>query len=506
MTEQAARKKFVDYAVSYLGCKESDGSHRKIIDLYNSHKPLARGYPVQYNDAWCATYVTAMGIGCDMTDIIPKECGCEKYVELAKKAGIWVENDAYVPESGDIVLYDWDDGSNYASTDNRGNSDHIGIVVSVSGSTIKVIEGNISNAVGYRNLQVNGRYIRGYVVPKFGDTASAPATQPATTVSGTPSTGSKSDEKAIWDFLMDKLGNAYGVAGLMGNLYAESALRSNNLQNSYERSLGFNDETYTAAVDSGSYGNFVRDSAGYGLAQWTYWTRKRDLLNYAKAQKKSVGDLTMQLGFLWKEISEGYKSMLSTLKTAKTVQVASDAVLTQFERPADMGSTVKKNRASYGQKYYDAYAGPGSTPAPTQPTQTELEHKVGDKVQFTGTKHYVSSAASNGKTCKPGVVRITLIAKGAKHPYHVVKEAGGGSTAHGWVDAKDIGVLTSEKTIKKGSRVKVRRGAKTYTGGNLAAFVYLTTYDVIEVNDDRVVIGKGKAVTAAMKASDLILQ
>ena len=93
---------------------------------------------------------------------------------------------------------------------------------------------------------------------------------PAQTLPGTPSTSA--DEKAIWDALMDKIGNAYGVAGVMGNLYAESALRSNNLQQSYEKKLGYTDETYTAAVDNGTYTNFVKDSAGYGLAQWTYWS------------------------------------------------------------------------------------------------------------------------------------------------------------------------------------------------------------------------------------------
>lgn len=107
------------------------------------------------------------------------------------------------------------------------------------------------------------------------DLALAHATSTVTPVTGTPSTGSESDEKRMWDYLLDKLGNEYGVAGLMGNIYAESALRSNNLQNSYETKLGYTDATYTAAVDNGTYTNFVRDSAGYGLAQWTYYSRNK---------------------------------------------------------------------------------------------------------------------------------------------------------------------------------------------------------------------------------------
>ena len=99
--------------------------------------------------------------------------------------------------------------------------------------------------------------------------------------------------KIIWDFLKKEGFNDFGAAGLMGNLDAESALRPNNLQDTYSRSLGLSDAEYTAKVDNGTYTNFVRDSAGYGLAQWTYWSRKENLLNYAKSKKKSIGDLEM---------------------------------------------------------------------------------------------------------------------------------------------------------------------------------------------------------------------
>lgn len=192
-----------------------------------------------------------------------------------------------------------------------------------------------------------------------------------------PTTGNKTDEKVIWDFLMDKLGNAYGVAGLMGNLYAESALKPTNLQNSYEKKLGYSDDGYTAAVDNGSYTNFVRDSAGYGLAQWTYWSRKQNLLQYIQSKKMSIGNLTMQLEFLYKELSESYKSVLNTLKTAKSIRVASDAVLTKFERPANMGTSVQEKRASYGQKYYDKYASTVTVPTETvkpKPATTKVDY------------------------------------------------------------------------------------------------------------------------------------
>lgn len=172
----------------------------------------------------------------------------------------------------------------------------------------------------------------------------------------------KNNEEKIWNFLVGKGLSKAGAAGLMGNLFAESALNPKNLQNSYEKKLGHTDDSYTAAVDNGSYNNFVRDSAGYGLAQWTYWSRKQNMLEFARAAGKSIGDLEMQLDFLFKELSEGYKSVLTVLKTATTVKAASDSVLLNYERPADQSNTVKTKRAGYGQSYYDKYAGTASKP------------------------------------------------------------------------------------------------------------------------------------------------
>lgn len=156
--------KVVGQAQAWLGRKESDGSHKEIIDVYNSHKPLARGYAVKYTDAWCSTFVSAVAVKLGYTDIIPTECGCEKHVQLFKNIGAWVEDENRVPNPGDIIFYDWEDNG---VGDNRGNSDHVGIVEKVSGNTITVIEGNINNAVGRRKLKVNGQYIRGYGVPKY---------------------------------------------------------------------------------------------------------------------------------------------------------------------------------------------------------------------------------------------------------------------------------------------------------------------------------------------------
>ena len=461
----------------------------------------------------------------------------------------------------------------------------------------------------------------------------------------------KNNEEKIWNYLKAQGLTDCGAAGLMGNLYAESGLIPTNLQNSYEKKLGYTDATYTEAVDSGAYSNFVRDSAGYGLAQWTYWSRKQGLLEYAKAARKSVGDLETQLGFLMQELAGSFKAVLNTLKSATTVKAASNAVLLQFERPADQSAAVQTKRAGYGQTYYDKYAakdaekeettvatkittaaqlaercldvaqnyktlyvmgcfgapmtaankkrytqnhtynkqaartkminavsadtfgfdcvclikgllwgwcgdktktyggasyavngvpdigadtmitkckdvstagwanmevgealwvkghigiyignglavectpawknrvqvtavknigtksgynartwtkhgklpyvtytgatistpstGNGSTSKPSTGTTTAADDlKVGDIVEFTGDTHYTNSNAATGVKCKPGKAKVTVIAKGAKHPYHLVKEAGGGSTVYGWVDAADIATGDEEE-------------------------------------------------------------
>lgn len=174
------------------------------------------------------------------------------------------------------------------------------------------------------------------------------------TTSKTKTPSATDTAQTVWDFLMKKGLNAYAVAGIMGNLKAESGLNPKNLQNTYEKSLGYTDSTYTKAVDNGTYKNFVKDSAGYGLAQWTYYTRKQNLLDYARSKDKSIGDLTMQLEFFWKEL-QGYKSVMSKLKSAKSVKEASDAVLTGYEKPQNQSDSVKKARAEYGKAYYKKF-------------------------------------------------------------------------------------------------------------------------------------------------------
>lgn len=176
MTEHQIRAQVVETAKNYLGCKESDGSHKKIIDLYNSQKPLPVGYKVTYSDAWCATFVSAVAVKLGLTDIILPECSCSRMVALYQRAGRWTENDAYVPNPGDIIMYDWQDNG---IGDNTGAPDHVGIVIGVTGNTISVIEGNKNDSVATRSVKVDGRYIRGYCLPDYASKATMVPAQPS---------------------------------------------------------------------------------------------------------------------------------------------------------------------------------------------------------------------------------------------------------------------------------------------------------------------------------------
>lgn len=158
------RASMIEQAQAWVGRNEADGSFKSIIDTYNSHTPLARGYELKYTDEWCAGFVSAVAIATGNTDNVPLEVSCPRMIQIAQNMGIWQENDGYVPSPADIILYDWDDSGN---GDNTANPDHVGIVESVSDGVITVIEGNMSEKVGRRSLDVDGRYIRGFITPEY---------------------------------------------------------------------------------------------------------------------------------------------------------------------------------------------------------------------------------------------------------------------------------------------------------------------------------------------------
>ena len=181
----AGRNAVVNQMLEWEHYSEQNGKFKVIIDGYNSYLPTAvkagcANYAVKYSDEWCATAASYAYIACGIGHLFPVECSCPRMITLAKKMGIWQENDGYVPDPADAVLYDWEDSG---SGENTGTPDHIGIVISVDKSkgTFVVMEGNKNEAVGRRTMNVNGRYIRGFITPKFVADTSA-GSSPAKTI------------------------------------------------------------------------------------------------------------------------------------------------------------------------------------------------------------------------------------------------------------------------------------------------------------------------------------
>ena len=270
------------------------------------------------------------------------------------------------------------------------------------------------------------------------------------------------NEQIIWTFLKGKGFNNYAAAGIMGNLYAESGLKPNNLQNTYERSLGLNDDQYTAAVDNGTYTNFTRDCAGYGLAQWTYWTRKQNLLARAKAAGTSIADLNTQLNYLYEELSSN-AAIMQALAIADSVRAASDVILVKFERPKDQSEAAKERRAGYGQKYYDKYAG------------------------TTTTQQKESEAGEMGAKAQKAVDYAVAIARDDSHGYDQVDRWGNPN-----FDCSGLVITAYEK-----AGVPVKTNGATYTGNMRKVFLKTGFTDVTsKVN---------LKTTAGMKVGDVLL-
>lgn len=162
-------KEVLNQARRWLGYNEADGSFKVIIDTYNSHKPLARSYALQYDDEWCDGFFSAVGIKAGAVDLLGTEVGVERHIDIFKQKDIWNEDGNIRPRPGDGIIFNWDD----ASQPNDGWADHIGFVEDVIGNTVVCIEGNMEGEkVGRRYIPIGWGYIRGYVQPKYDEETS----------------------------------------------------------------------------------------------------------------------------------------------------------------------------------------------------------------------------------------------------------------------------------------------------------------------------------------------
>lgn len=249
---------------------------------------LCTRYKMTVNDAWCATSTSAAFIATGLSNIFPcVECSCENMINLAKKAGIWVENDAYIPSTGDVILYDWDDNG---VGDCTGWSDHVGIVVSVSGSTIKIIEGNKNDSVGYRNIAVNGKYIRGFITPKFS--------------SGT-STVTPSTKKSVDEVAKEVLAGAWGNGDARKNALTAAGYNYSEVQATVNRLAGGKTTTPTKSITevakevlAGKWGNGDNrkkklEAAGYNYSQ--VQAKVNELAKGSTSSKKSVTQIAKEV-------------------------------------------------------------------------------------------------------------------------------------------------------------------------------------------------------------------
>ena len=254
-----SRQAMIAKMQSWIGKNEADGSFREIIDIYNSHTPRARGYKLKYSDEWCAGTVSAAAIATGNTNAVPLEVSCHYMIEGAKAKGIWVENDSYVPQGGDIILYDWQDSG---IGDNTGNPDHVGVVEYTSGGIIHVIEGNNGEKVARRELSVNGRYIRGFIVPKYSNnTASSGGSTP--TVSGTI-------DALARRVIAGEFGSGDARKNALGDKYAAVQARVNEILSGTASTPSKSVSEVAKEVLAGSWGNGADRKAKLEAAGYNY--------------------------------------------------------------------------------------------------------------------------------------------------------------------------------------------------------------------------------------------
>lgn len=401
-------------AQSYVGYKEKKSNNN--LDNFtanagnNNYTRFCRDYNEYMGTTfasaeWCAMFVSIVFVETFGLEQAKKLLCGNLFCYTPTGAQYFTNKNRFTttnPQPGDVVFFKWKTSSRIC---------HVGIVKSVNGDgTITTIEGNTkvngqggvyekvrpmdSEIAGYGRPQYNGVTVQFTksttsvsdsssknstgafsFVSKIADLASTYSNAVLGTLFGTTTgesgsssysdsalttelTGNSTAQK-IWNYLRGKGYSKAAAAGVMGNLYAESGLLSNNVQNTFEGRVG-SDDAYTRKVDNGSYSRdqFMKDSAGYGLAQWTYHSRKAGLYDRAKSNNASIADLGVQLDYLNSEAS----GSMPNYKNIGNVREASNRWLFDFERPADQGSRVQNTRAGYAQKYYDEFGGNGDGP------------------------------------------------------------------------------------------------------------------------------------------------
>ncbi len=289
MTESELRRKVANWLAQYQGISEGSAKHKEILAVYNNSRLCTR-YTMTVNDAWCQASASAAAIATGLSDIIPIECSCNMAITLWQKKGRWIESDSYVPKVGDYIYYDWDDSGAGECT---GGSEHVGIVYNVSGSTLTIVEGNKSNTVSFRTIQVNGRYIRGYGIPNYASKVTSSSS--GTTIPSTPSSsGSKLNATVSWNgvVIADEL-NVRTWAGTENKTCSFSPLKRGVV-------VGVCD---SAKASNGAVWYYIKYNGKYGFVSSAYITKQATSSPTASTQAKVDGASSFD-----KSIAGAYKT------------------------------------------------------------------------------------------------------------------------------------------------------------------------------------------------------
>ena len=161
--DSGQRDRVLRAAASLVGVRGGSAAHQQLVNDYNSVRPLPVGYAVKNTDDWCDVFVTTIFQREGLSDLVGRECGVERHIQIFKRLGIWNEDGGSTPKAGDIITFNWDQDSQ----PNNGFADHIGIVESVSNGVIHTIEGNSNDQVRRKTYQIGHGNIRGFASPRY---------------------------------------------------------------------------------------------------------------------------------------------------------------------------------------------------------------------------------------------------------------------------------------------------------------------------------------------------
>lgn len=234
------------------------------------------------------------------------------------------------------------------------------------------------NMVPHRWTSTTGKSCPGnYLYEHFGDIAAKVNARLKTGAQGVSDTTKENltkmqNDEYIWTYLRGKQLKDYAVAGIIANMYAESGLIPNNLENTMEKKLNMNDAVYTMLVDKKVYPNFATDGAGYGLCQWTYELGKKRLLDFSRERGKSVGSLQLQMEFFWWDLTTNFKTLKSKLDKVKSIEEATSIFLDTYEYGGKAPDSLKKKRTEYAKKFYNKFG----TKNKNDKEETKTDRKV----------------------------------------------------------------------------------------------------------------------------------